>query len=98
MPLSNNASNDPSNSSAQLQQPTPASKPKPSSTTASFEDVYLRKVTAELSEDIDAVRAADDFSDRSVAVLVRALRQGVGIYGQEARRTAMGGEGGGKRS
>ncbi|KAI9773467.1 MAG: hypothetical protein M1840_007684 [Geoglossum simile] len=42
-----------------------------------YETYYLRRATAELAGDLDKVRSADDFTDKSVAILIDAVRQGV---------------------
>ncbi|MCJ1432611.1 hypothetical protein MMC27_001968 [Xylographa pallens] len=57
---------------------------------ATFESFYLQAVTREFADDIDRVRNASDFKDRSVPILIEALRQGVGIYGEEERERVMG--------
>ncbi|KAI9822334.1 MAG: Adenosine 5'-monophosphoramidase [Pycnora praestabilis] len=44
----------------------------------SFESWYLRKATAEFSEDLNKIRSADDFDDSSLPILIHALKQGVG--------------------
>lgn len=45
-----------------------------------FAAYYLQRVTAELAEDLDKVRSADDFRNDAVAVLVQALRQGTAMF------------------
>ncbi|TKA66982.1 hypothetical protein B0A49_07156 [Cryomyces minteri] len=51
-----------------------------------FQQFYLRQVTAEFAEDLDKIRAAGDFSDRALPVLVGALRQGTACFSAEERR------------
>ena len=57
---------------------------------ASFESFYLQAVTREFADDIDKVRNASDFKDSSLPILIEALRQGVGIYGEDERQRVMG--------
>lgn len=47
---------------------------------AEFTSHYLQRATQELSEDIDAVRTADDFKADSVPFLVHALQQGAADF------------------
>ncbi|MCJ1399301.1 hypothetical protein MMC11_002503 [Xylographa trunciseda] len=56
---------------------------------ATFESFYLQAVTREFADDIDKVRNASDFKDSSLPILIEALRQGVGIYGEEERERVM---------
>ncbi|KAF2007970.1 hypothetical protein P154DRAFT_528616 [Amniculicola lignicola CBS 123094] len=52
-----------------------------------FASIYLRKITGELADDLDKVRGANDFTARSMPMLVHALRQGVsGFEAGERRR------------
>jgi ribosome assembly protein 3 len=51
-----------------------------------YENYYLRKATAEFAGDIDKVRSASDFNDKSVAILIDAIRQGVTAIPLEERR------------
>ncbi|KAK0937179.1 hypothetical protein LTR29_011295 [Friedmanniomyces endolithicus] len=51
-----------------------------------FEDFYLRQVTKEFANDLDKLRAANDFHGTgSIALLVGALRQGTACFGTEER-------------
>jgi hypothetical protein len=89
-------------------QPTPSkasSKPTPTSTNPShlppsdtkvsedFASIYLRKVTAELGDDLDKVRVAQDFNANSIPMLVKALRQGESMFGVEEKRRVVGAAG-----
>ncbi|MCJ1378034.1 hypothetical protein MMC17_001130 [Xylographa soralifera] len=65
-----------------------ASQRRPQADT--FESFYLQAVTREFADDIDKVRNASDFKDSSLPILIEALRQGVGIYGEEERERVMG--------
>ena len=51
-----------------------------------FSQFYLRQVTAALADDLDKVRAASDFNDGKVGMLIRALRQGEEIFSPEEKR------------
>ena len=55
-----------------------------------FEDWYLKQVTKEFADDIDKIRNAGDFSDKSVPILVAALKQGASLFSEKERRTVMG--------
>ncbi|KAK0260370.1 hypothetical protein LTR01_004773 [Friedmanniomyces endolithicus] len=51
-----------------------------------FEDFYLRQATKEFANDLNKLRAANDFhGTESIALLVRALRQGTACFGVEER-------------
>ncbi|KAK0939326.1 hypothetical protein LTR29_009071 [Friedmanniomyces endolithicus] len=51
-----------------------------------FEDFYLRQATKEFANDLDKLRAANDFhGTESIALLVGALRQGTACFGVEER-------------
>ena len=55
-----------------------------------FSQFYLRNVTAALADDLDKVRAASDFSDEKVGMLIRALKQGEEIFSEEEKRRIVG--------
>jgi len=59
----------------------------------SFEFYYLRQVTAEFADDIDKIRNASDFNERSVAVLVQALKGSGANFTEEERGRVMGARG-----
>lgn len=69
---------------------TPKSESETTTTTLhtdSFEDVYLQQITLEFADDIDKIRQASDFKEeKSLPVLVAALKQGANIYTEEERR------------
>jgi hypothetical protein len=65
-------------------------KPKPQRDAEDFSAIYLRKITAELADDLDKVREANDFTIRSVPMLVHALRQGVSCFSAEERARVVG--------
>jgi ribosome assembly protein 3 len=88
------ASPSPSPSSSSSSSPAPTSAPKPPTDAAkeqkAFGDIYLRKVAAELADDLDKVREAQDFKASSVPMLVHALRQGESLFSGEEKRRVVG--------
>ncbi|OCK84395.1 hypothetical protein K432DRAFT_378608 [Lepidopterella palustris CBS 459.81] len=56
-----------------------------------FTSFYLRKVTLELADDLDKVRQSGDFNDRSLPMLVHALKQGESIFSREEKARVLGG-------
>jgi len=50
-----------------------------------FESFYLRTITKELSDDLDKIRSANDFSEKSVPILIHALQQGHKIFSDEEK-------------
>lgn len=54
-----------------------------------FEAFYLRNVTVELADDLDKVRAAGDFSDEKLGILVKALKQGADLFSAEEKRAFL---------
>ncbi|KAF2242128.1 hypothetical protein BU26DRAFT_610490 [Trematosphaeria pertusa] len=54
-----------------------------------FTSIYLRKVTAELADDLDKVREANDFKASSLPMLINALKQGESIYSAEEKRRVV---------
>lgn len=67
-------------------------KPKvdPAKDQKAFGDIYLRKVAAELADDLDKVREAQDFKASSIPMLVHALRQGESLFSAEEKRRVVG--------
>lgn len=60
-----------------------------------FDDFYLRQATKEFANDLEKLRSAGDFhGEKSVGMLIEALRQGNACFGVEERRR-IGGVGGG---
>ncbi|KAF2641260.1 hypothetical protein P280DRAFT_306608 [Massarina eburnea CBS 473.64] len=55
-----------------------------------FASIYLRKVTAELGDDLDKVREAKDFKSSSLPMLIHALKQGGSMYSAEEKRRVVG--------
>ncbi|KAL6721163.1 hypothetical protein ACLMJK_000265 [Lecanora helva] len=58
----------------------------------SFESYYLKQVTAEFADDIDKIRNAPDFTEKSVPVLIQALKQSGAGFTDEQKRIIMGGK------
>ena len=74
-----------------LQSPASPAAPSPNANEEeTFESLYLRQMTKEFADDIDAVRQAPDFHGQaSLDVLVAALKQGVEVYPEEFREEYM---------
>ena len=72
----------------------PSKKTKaPSNPTEDFSAIYLRKIAAELGDDIDKVREAQDFKANSVPMLIHALKQGESMFSAEEKRRVIGAAG-----
>ena len=67
-----------------------ASKGPPLPAVPTFEQYYLSCLTKEFASDIDKLRAAPDFRDHHVPILVEALGQGASIYSPEEKARVMG--------
>ncbi|KKA27199.1 hypothetical protein TD95_002098 [Thielaviopsis punctulata] len=50
------------------------------STNEAFSAYYLQRTTVELAEDLDRVRAAEDFKTDSIQLLIHALQQGAATF------------------
>jgi ribosome assembly protein 3 len=61
----------------------------PSKVLEDFSSIYLRKVTAELADDLDKVREAKDFKSSSIPMLIHALKQGGSMYSAEEKRRVV---------
>jgi ribosome assembly protein 3 len=71
-------------------QPPPTNLPLSDAKVAEqFAAIYLRKITAELGDDLDKVRVAQDFNANSIPMLVKALRQGSSVFGTEEKRRVV---------
>ncbi|KAK3305547.1 ribosome-assembly protein 3-domain-containing protein [Chaetomium strumarium] len=53
---------------------------------AEFTSYYLQRATKEFAEDLDKVRAADDFKNDALQILVSALQQGTTLFSPEEQR------------
>ncbi|THV97765.1 hypothetical protein D6D27_01932 [Aureobasidium pullulans] len=52
------------------------SGPQESEAEDAFTSFYLRQMTTEFAEDLDKIRSAGDFNDKSLGLLISALKQG----------------------
>ncbi|KAF2679140.1 hypothetical protein K458DRAFT_394289 [Lentithecium fluviatile CBS 122367] len=68
------------------------SKPSPKDAEG-FDAIYLRKVTAELADDLDRAREAKDFKSSSLPMLIHALKQGASMYSAEEKMRVVGAAG-----
>ena len=85
-------------STKKSKKPKSDSEPKTSNPIASqpqenFGAIYLRKIAAELADDLDKVREAQDFKANSVPMLIHALKQGESVFSAEERRRVVGAAG-----
>jgi hypothetical protein len=64
--------------------------PKPTKESEDFSSIYLRRIAAELGDDLDKVRGANDFTIRSVPILVHALKQGASCFSAEEQARVVG--------
>jgi ribosome assembly protein 3 len=55
-----------------------------------FSTIYMKKITAELADDLDKVREAQDFTSRSLPMLIHALKQGESLFSTEEKRRVVG--------
>lgn len=56
-------------------------------TESAFEDMYLRQATKEFAEDLEKLRTASDFKgEKSVQILVDALKQGTACFGDDEKQ------------
>tara|TARA_R110002003_G_scaffold1679_2_gene23410 strand:+ start:5461 stop:5931 length:471 start_codon:yes stop_codon:yes gene_type:complete len=75
-------------------QQAPAPKLKPAAQLQEdFSGIYLRRLAAELADDLDKVREAQDFKANSVPMLIHALRQGESMFSAEEKRRVVGAAG-----
>jgi ribosome assembly protein 3 len=51
----------------------------------------MRLMTTEFGDDLNSVRMSKDFGDKSLPMLVRALKQGVNIFDADEKRMVVGG-------
>ncbi|AEO67700.1 uncharacterized protein THITE_2170572 [Thermothielavioides terrestris NRRL 8126] len=51
-----------------------------------FTAYYLQRATKEFAEDLDKVRAADDFKNDALQTLISALQQGTAMFSAEEKR------------
>ncbi|KAL8864335.1 MAG: hypothetical protein Q9174_007391, partial [Haloplaca sp. 1 TL-2023] len=55
-----------------------------------FETFYLKQVTAEFADDLDRLRNANDFNEKSLPILIDALKGTAGTYSEEDKAKVMG--------
>ncbi|KAF2018338.1 hypothetical protein BU24DRAFT_421322 [Aaosphaeria arxii CBS 175.79] len=65
-------------------------KSRPSQPDEDFTSIYLRKITAELGDDLNKVREAQDFTAKSLPMLIHALKQGESIFSTEEKKRVVG--------
>jgi ribosome assembly protein 3 len=61
----------------------------PTQSQEDFSAIYLRKIAAELADDLDKVREAQDFKANSVPMLIHALKQGESMFSAEEKRRVV---------
>ena len=54
-----------------------------------FEKYYLQQLTAEYADELDGLRAGEDFSDASLPILMTALRQGTDLFSREEKKMVV---------
>ncbi|KAL8853995.1 MAG: hypothetical protein Q9221_001118 [Calogaya cf. arnoldii] len=55
-----------------------------------FETFYLKRVTTEFADDLDKLRNASDFNERSIPILIEALKNTARTYSEEEKAQVMG--------
>ncbi|CAN6632899.1 hypothetical protein TRVA0_013S03070 [Trichomonascus vanleenenianus] len=58
---------------------------KPESDDSAFNDYYLQLMTSEFAEDLDKLRQSKDFGDKSLYLLIEALKQGSSMFDLQER-------------
>lgn len=56
---------------------------------AKFEEYYMRLITTEFADELDAIRRAGDFSESSLPMLVRHIRQGAEVFELDEKRVVV---------
>lgn len=54
-----------------------------------FNQFFLKMVTAEFGDDLEALRKANDFGSGSLDLLISGLKQGVNIFSEEQRNMLL---------
>lgn len=67
-----------------------AGSPQVAATEDLFENWYLRAVTKQFANDLERLRSAPDFKDSSVPILIKALKQGAGLFDHKQRDRLIG--------
>lgn len=76
--------------SSQVSIPAPLRKLNASTVEKEFEDYYLKKLTEEFGDDLNSVRQSKDFNEKSLPMLVRALKSGAKGFDEADKRTVLG--------
>ncbi|KAL9584143.1 MAG: hypothetical protein Q9212_002302 [Teloschistes hypoglaucus] len=79
-------------SEAVLQTNTENDMPSKNPDVTDFESLYLKQITAEFADDLDKLRNAPDFSEKSVPILIDALKGAARNYSEEEKAKVMGRE------
>jgi ribosome assembly protein 3 len=66
-----------------------AQRPQDAEPQSDFASFYLRHITQELADDLDKIRSANDFSEKSLPILIHALKQGEAIFSDEEKAMIM---------
>lgn len=92
VPVKPTATEEPSPTPTETQEApkSPPEQPSSSDAPADFETFYLQQVTREFADDLDKLRNASDFNEKSLSVLVAALKQGAKLYSEEERGIVLG--------
>lgn len=82
------SSTSPASSSPNAPPPPPpeASSSKEPSSEDSFDEFYLKQATNEFANDLDKLRSAGDFNEKSVPILIEGLKQGRDCFTPEERK------------
>jgi len=55
-----------------------------------FETYYMKQLTAEFGDDLNSLRQAQDFTDKSLPMLVKMLKSGTRGFSEEEMRIVVG--------
>ncbi|KAL8862508.1 MAG: hypothetical protein Q9178_001006 [Gyalolechia marmorata] len=55
-----------------------------------FETFYLKQITAEFADDLDKLRNANDFNEKSMPILIDALKSAARTYSEEEKNRDYG--------
>ncbi|KAI4252925.1 MAG: hypothetical protein LQ352_003997 [Teloschistes flavicans] len=80
----------PKGSEAVLQITTEQDMTSKKSDKVDFESFYLKQITAEFADDLDKLRNAPDFNEKSVPLLIDALKLAARNYSEEEKAKVMG--------
>ena len=54
-----------------------------------FDEWYMKQLTARFADDLDALRQSEDFTDDSVPMLIECLQQCAEVHTEEEKRIVM---------